>query len=236
MVSNALAPWLMVVVVLAAFAVRTRAGVAVLVAALAVAQALFLDAGPVVTASGIAAVAAAALIVLRLRERVEDGQAALRDLALRDPLTGVGNYRLLYSRLEYEIERHRRTDGTFAVLLLDLDGFKDVNDRAGHLAGDRLLRDVADALTATVRAQDTVARQGGDEFAVLAPETGEAAAAVLARRIETALEGAGIRASVGWALFPADGRGLEELLEGADARQRRVKAGRRAARAQPRAA
>ena len=96
------------------------------------------------------------------------------------------------------------------MLVLDLDGFKAVNDRVGHLAGDRLLQEVADALEQTVREQDTVARQGGDEFAVLAPETGGDAAAVLGRRIESALEGVGaghpaVAASVGWAVYPEDG-------------------------------
>jgi diguanylate cyclase (GGDEF)-like protein len=218
----------MVAAVVVAFAVPRRRLIAPLVCTLAVAQALALDGDLVAIVAATAAMVVAAVLVVRLRERVEAGQAALRDLALRDPLTGAGNYRLLYSRLTYEIARHRRSGGTFAVLLLDLDGFKEVNDRSGHLAGDRLLRDVAAALEETVRAQDTVARQGGDEFSVLAPETGEDAALVLATRIEDALGAAGVGASVGWALYPEDGRDLEELLERADARQRRVKGRRRA--------
>ena len=111
-----------------------------------------------------------------LRQRLvtlERERDALRRDALSDPVTGAANRRSLMSRAEYEIARHRRADQTFALVMLDLDGFKQLNDRFGHAAGDDLLRDVAGALRRAMRAQDTVARFGGDEFCVLAPETDE---------------------------------------------------------------
>src|SRR2546421_2182536 len=106
-----------------------------------------------------------------LREGLEKRQRELEDLAVRDPLTGVGNFRLLSERLDYEIARHLRSGGSLTVMLLDLDGFKGVNDTFGHLVGDKVLVDVAHALGSSVRAQDTLARQGGDEFSILAPDT-----------------------------------------------------------------
>lgn len=185
-------------------------------------------------AVGLAALVAVTGLVLVVRERMEAGQEALRELAESDPLTGVGNYRRLYGRLSYEIARHRRSGQPLTLLLLDLDGFKSVNDSLGHLAGDRLLQEVARTLEETVRAQDTVARQGGDEFAVLAPETGPEAADALGGRIEEALSGltigdqAPVRASVGWAVYPQDGEERMLLLERADARQRATKRARQA--------
>ena len=168
-----------------------------------------------------------------LRERMEAGQDALRALAQSDPLTGVGNYRRLYSRMSYEMARHRRSGQPLALLVMDLDGFKAVNDTLGHPAGDRLLKAVADALVSTVREQDTVVRQGGDEFAVLAPETGATSAGALAARIDSALkgveaEGMPVAASVGWALYPDDAEERMALMEMADARQRAVKRARQA--------
>ena len=117
--------------------------------------------------------AASVAILLVVRERVERERNALRQTALTDPLTGLANRRSLLSRIDYEIARHTRSRGTFALIMLDLDGFKQLNDRFGHPTGDDLLRDVAIALKRAVRDQDTVARIGGDEFCVLAPETDE---------------------------------------------------------------
>lgn len=176
---------------------------------------------------------ATAALMARVRAGMEAGQAALRELSQSDPLTGVGNYRKLYHRLSYEIRRHQRSEQSLSLLVMDLDGFKAVNDSLGHLAGDRLLQEVARVLGETVRAQDTVARQGGDEFAVLAPETGPEAAQTLAERVERALEeidtdGPRIGVSVGWAVYPIDGQERMVLLERADARQRAIKRARRA--------
>jgi diguanylate cyclase (GGDEF)-like protein len=173
-------------------------------------------------------------IVAFLRERLEQEQDNLRKLADRDALTGVGNYRLLSARLGYELSRHRRHGRRFAVILLDLDGFKEVNETYGHLAGDRVLRDIGAALVEAVRDQDTVARQGGDEFSVLAPEAGPKEAEILAARLCDAVgtvQGVTgpLNASIGWAIFPDDGERPETLLAHADAVARSDKATRRPA-------
>jgi diguanylate cyclase (GGDEF)-like protein len=167
--------------------------------------------------------AASVAISIAGRERLERERDALRNVALSDPLTGIANRRQLLSRVEYEIARHRRARHSFALVMLDLDGFKLLNDRFGHAAGDELLCDVATALTATMRAQDTVARLGGDEFCVLAPETDGPRTLPLAHRIaETVAEStAGVEtlsASVGVAVFPQDGISAGALLQAADER------------------
>ena len=165
--------------------------------------------------------AVAAAVVAYLRERLEFEQEVMRRLALHDPLTGVGNYRLLYERLDYEITRHARYNRRFAIALLDLNSFKQVNDAHGHLAGDQLLQDVGHALTEAVRGQDTVARQGGDEFAVLAPESGPVDALALTKRLQRALRKIRVgdlplTTSIGYAVFPENGTTPETLLAAAD--------------------
>jgi len=143
-------------------------------------------------------------------------------------LAGVGNYRALRERLDYEVVRHGRHGRGLTVVLIDLDGFKSVNDRHGHLAGDDVLRRVAAEITEAVRGEDTVVRQGGDEFAVLAPELGPDDAPALAERIaariaRVGLADAPVGATVGWACFPTNGIGPDELLAHADADLRRRK-------------
>jgi diguanylate cyclase (GGDEF)-like protein len=169
-----------------------------------------------------------AVVVVGLRERLQRDQRELARAAVRDPLTMLGNRRLLDERLEYELVRHGRTNRTISLLLLDLDRFKAVNEAHGYQAGDRLLKEVAAALRDTVREQDTIVRLGGDEFIVLAPETAADDAGALARRIEGALRrlsaaGSPLRASVGIATFPLDGVTSDELLRAADIGQRRSK-------------
>jgi diguanylate cyclase (GGDEF)-like protein len=180
--------------------------------------------------------AASVAILLAVRERLERERDALRASALSDPLTGVANRRALLARIEYEIARHGRSRRSFAVLMLDLDGFKLLNDRFGHPAGDDLLRDVAGALARAVRDQDTVARVGGDEFCVLAPETDHAGAKRLVGRVQAAVAQvvAGVDAlgaGIGAALFPHDGTTPAGLLEAAD--QRLLDAKRQTARVGP---
>ena len=226
--------------------VRTRTD-AILSAALVVGAAAIPLAGwlhvapvssPVLT---LLTVVASITVSIAVRERLERERQALRNVALSDPLTGVPNRRLLLSRVEYEIARHRRARHSFALVMLDLDGFKLLNDRFGHAAGDELLCDVAAALTQTMRAQDTVARLGGDEFCVLAPETDGPRTLPLAQRIaETVAEAtAGIEtlsASVGVAVFPQDGTSASALLSAADARLLAAKRERPGIRRRQRAA
>jgi diguanylate cyclase (GGDEF)-like protein len=163
----------------------------------------------------------ACAVIVYFRERLEEDQRLLRRLAKLDPLTGVGNYRALHERLAYEIARHSRHGRSFAVLLIDLDSFKQVNENYGHLEGDRVLSDVGEVLTRAVRDEDTVARQGGDEFSVLAPEAGDTEARMLAARIREALGEINVgdrqlTAVVGTSIYPLDGETPERLLARAD--------------------
>jgi diguanylate cyclase (GGDEF)-like protein len=178
--------------------------------------------------------------VLRQRQvQLERERDALRRDALSDPLTGVANRRSLLSRADYEIARHHRARQSFALVMLDLDGFKALNDRFGHAAGDDLLRDVAGSLRRAMRAQDTVARFGGDEFCVLAPETDDRGTVRLADKVAGAIRDVSVGmemvgGSVGVALFPVDGTTAAELMHAADerlldAKRRRPERARRAA-------
>jgi diguanylate cyclase (GGDEF)-like protein len=116
----------------------------------------------------------------------------LVDLSNTDPLTGLRNARLLQARLEHEFSRHQRYREPLSLLLVDLDGLKQINDQKGHASGDAALRRVAEAIRRGSRATDLAARWGGDEFALLAPHTDNPAAIQLAERIRTAAaEGAG---------------------------------------------
>jgi diguanylate cyclase (GGDEF)-like protein len=175
--------------------------------------------------------AAAAVAVLRAR-RAEREAAHWRRRSEHDPLTGVGNYRKLHERLHAATAQDPRR---FALLTLDVDRFKEINEVHGHLEGDRLLQEVGRVLTENVRGTDVVARQGGDEFSVLLSDSTEEGAALLARRIEEALatiaaaDAAPVRASIGVALFPQDGATPDDLLEKADLDLRATKERRRAA-------
>jgi diguanylate cyclase (GGDEF)-like protein len=185
--------------------------------------------------------AASVAILLTVRAGLEHGRDELRATALSDPLTGVANRRSLLERIEYEIVRHGRSRRSFALLMLDLDGFKLLNDRFGHPAGDDLLRDVAAALGRVVRDQDTLARVGGDEFCVLAPETDGAGAEILTQRVQTAVArvAAGLDAlgaSAGAAVFPHDGTTADKLFEAADQRLLGVKRDTKPSRGRRRAA
>ncbi len=114
-------------------------------------------------------------------------QELMRQQAMQDPLTGLPNRALLLERLEQALASQRRTGAPLAVMFLDLDGFKAVNDQYGHRTGDRLLSEIAARLTATMREVDTVGRLAGDEFVVIAERTPSADARVLARRLLTAV-------------------------------------------------
>jgi len=146
--------------------------------------------------------------------------AQLRRRAATDPLTGLTNYGQLVDVLELELQRSRRTGRELTVLLLDLDGLKRINDTCGHLAGNRALSRVARILLSSCRLIDTPARFGGDEFAVVAPETCAVAALQLAHRIRARCardhEQPPLSISIGTASYPADGVSVEALLGAAD--------------------
>jgi diguanylate cyclase (GGDEF)-like protein len=144
----------------------------------------------------------------------------VRQLAVTDPLTGLANYRRLLGALDLEIKRYGRTGRSFAVLLLDLDGLKKINDSHGHLVGSRALCRVGQVLRAHCREVDTPARYGGDEFALVLPETtargAEQTASRIRERVANDDELPRISVSVGAAVFPEDGDTIEALLSGAD--------------------
>jgi len=164
-----------------------------------------------------------------LREQLRASEERYRLLSECDPLTGVGNYRMLSAHVPRELRRHARFGHPLTLFVIDLDDFKRVNDSYGHQRGDAVLQAVGRALEGAVREHDIVVRQGGDEFAVVAPETGEEAAQQLAARLRTAVaaiieDGTPVGASLGCARYPDDADTLEGLLAAADARLREVKA------------
>src|ERR1700728_3272564 len=144
----------------------------------------------------------------------------LRQQAAKDPLTGLANYRHLVEVLDTEIKRSERTGREFALLFLDLDGLKKINDAFGHLVGSQALCRLADVLCNSSRDMDTPARFGGDEFALVLPETGEVSANLVAGRICANLAHDGRRpklsVSIGVAIYPKDGERIDTLMGAAD--------------------
>ena len=179
----------------------------------------------ILAAAEAACLAAVGVGIVLLVRRLRTSHEALWALARRDELTGVGNYRALHERLAAEISRHHRHGREFALVLLDLDGFKQVNERFGHLEGDRLLAEIGDSLRREVRREDSVFRQGGDEFAVIVPEVNAEEAGEVAQRLRGRVSRRGfgsdelrpVTAATGFAMYPVDGRTVDELLRVADA-------------------
>ena len=178
--------------------------------------------------------AAAAIALLALAAALVAGEARARSiLALTDPLTGLANRRLLGWRLAEELSQTKRTGGTFALVHLDLQNFKQVNLQAGQRAGDRVLVQIAQILQDTTRGHDVVARITGDQFAILAPGLGETDASVVVERIRTAIGRAAtlpapVHLTAGWAIAPRDGTDANALLETAEASVFEQKLARRA--------
>ena len=170
----------------------------------------------------------------------------LRDLAYRDGLTGLYNHRYFQEQLSHEVGRAQRYGHRLSVLMLDVDRFKEVNDTYGHLMGDTLLTYVAQLIGTKLRTSDIPARYGGDEFAVILPETDQEKALAVAQKLGQAvssdrrwqaalLENLGVGISFGVASFPDDGRIADDLLVCADrrlyaAKSRRTRRARRAAK------
>jgi diguanylate cyclase (GGDEF)-like protein len=122
-------------------------------------------------------------------EEAHREQVRLNELVITDEKTGVRNYSYLRVRLGEEFERARRSGGDLSLIMIDIDGFKPVNDEHGHLFGDRILAELAQVLVEGQRASDIVARWGGEEFAVLLPETGRAQAIQIAERLRQGVAG-----------------------------------------------
>jgi diguanylate cyclase (GGDEF)-like protein len=169
------------------------------------------------------------------REQRRARQATSR-LASVDPLTGLRTRPYLFGALERELARSHRTGRAFCLLMIDMDDLKGINDRLGHLAGDRALRLVGDVVLAGIRRIDTAARFGGDEFVVLLPETDTTGGWILAEKIRQGVAAAGIivdgttvptSVSVGLVTYPIDGERLGDLLERADEAMYRSKRGGR---------
>lgn len=159
------------------------------------------------------------------KERLEESEERYRRLAQHDHLTGLPNRALFSDRLHQALAVARRSGGGLALAFVDLDRFKEVNDSLGHAVGDRLLRDAAARIRASLRASDVVGRIGGDEFVVLFLGAGEAEAArMAAEKIRATLEppfpvenhSLSISASIGVALYPGDGEDETSLSRSAD--------------------
>ena len=151
----------------------------------------------------------------------------IQRLAVIDPVTSLANYRQLMDSLKVEIQRTGRTGRPFALLLFDLDGLKQINDRLGHQVGTHALCRAADVLRFHSRTIDTAARQGGDEFALILPETmDQSAQEVLSRicdRVTSDGQQPAIALSAGFAICPRDGNTAEALMDAADRALYRMK-------------
>ncbi|HEY3248327.1 MAG TPA: GGDEF domain-containing protein [bacterium] len=168
---------------------------------------------------------AVALVLSVLRLQVKQ----ISQMALTDALTGLGNRRALRDHLKRELRRATRYNMPLSLIVVDLDGFKTVNDRYGHLRADDLLRRLAQALRRSSRESDFAARFGGDEFVLVLPQTVRAEALRMAERVRATiedfalLEGVALTASIGVAMFPRDGLGGQDLIDAADRAMYRVK-------------
>ncbi|MHB8514814.1 MAG: GGDEF domain-containing protein, partial [Dehalococcoidia bacterium] len=167
---------------------------------------------------------------------LEELSQRLRNMAYRDALTGLFNHRYFYEQLAHEVERSVRYNQPLTLLLMDMDNFKEINDTYGHMAGDKFLGMVGQAIARQIRASDIGARYGGDEFVVLLPNTLADEARRTAQKLEIAVASSAaltamddaikLGISVGIATCPDDSRSASELLQIADARLYDVKATR----------
>ena len=167
----------------------------------------------------------------RLRQRItelETRNSVLEDLAATDELTGMLNRRAFDTRLKEEVARCARYGRAASLLYIDLDGLKAINDRHGHAEGDAILKRVAETMRKILRQTDIIARHGGDEFAVILPDTDLQGAAIAAERIrrsigETHVQDCHVTASIGAAAYSPEVSSAEQLLLAADAQLYRAK-------------
>jgi diguanylate cyclase (GGDEF)-like protein len=168
-------------------------------------------------------------------DELEELNKAIRELAIRDGLTGLYNYRYLEEMLQNELARAARHRRAFCVVMIDVDHFKDYNDQNGHLRGDEVLRGIGQILAQRARRTDMAARYGGEEFMLVLPETERPAALKVAEDLRRLIEQqpfpgrerqplGRVTISVGVAEFPSDGAAARELIERADAALYRAKA------------
>lgn len=159
------------------------------------------------------------LITFHLVQNLDQSKTAFEDLSRQDGLTGVWNYRALHEYLSDRLDASLRGSSQFALILIDLDGFKLINEEHGHLGGDRVLAHVGETLRSSVRSIDLVFRQGGDEFAVVVPDMNAEEADEIAIRLSERLRhktGERISACHGVAVYPGDGVTIDQLLSQAD--------------------
>ncbi len=168
----------------------------------------------------------------QLQEKVkqlEETKEILHELATKDGLTNIYNYRYFKDTLAKEIERARRNNSQFSLMMFDIDYFKNYNDTFGHLAGDQVLRTISDLINRNIRSIDTAARYGGEEFAIIFPETDKRAGKIVANKLKDLVDNcqfnidntrlnSKITISAGVSTFPLNGTTGEELLECADRR------------------
>ncbi|WP_454759193.1 EAL domain-containing protein [Caulobacter segnis] len=199
---------------------------------------LLKSATPMLVTAILAAVVGSLLlfrITRRAAKKLLLSEAEAKHLSLHDPLTGLANRTLFTDRLVHAHALLRRKPGHLAVLCIDLDRFKEVNDNYGHDAGDQLIREVARRLKQICRETDTICRLGGDEFAIIQPDTNPAGVATLAQRVVEGLSGevdlsigrAELSCSVGVAVVSDGDQGQAELLRQADVALYRAKEGGR---------
>lgn len=173
---------------------------------------------------------------------LEELSQRLRTMAYRDVLTGLYNHRYFYEQLAHEIDRSVRYGQPLTVLLFDMDNFKMINDTYGHLVGDKFLASVGQIVSKHIRSSDIGARYGGDEFAIILPNTNEEEARVTADKLAEAVaqspamtpgeEAVRLGVSIGFASCPDDSRLPGELIEAADRRLYAVKSTRKSHRHQ----
>ncbi|MDO8285610.1 MAG: GGDEF domain-containing protein [Rhodoferax sp.] len=164
--------------------------------------------------------------LIRYVKKLQNAERSLKKHAFFDPLTGLANRSLLIDRFQLAMQHSKRSLKQFAVLMIDLNKFKDVNDTYGHSAGDTVLVTIAQRLVSLVRSTDTVARLGGDEFVLIIESVAEREQiASLGRKLVDLLtepitldsgEVVSLGGSIGFAWYPKDGENLKDILEVAD--------------------